>query len=359
VDQRDLEYWLQSNTPVILVIVRLSDQLIVWKSLQNWFSTPERRATRRIDFDKTTDSLTPNSIPGFVEVIASFAKPGLMVPPMRAAEALDTNLLRAIFPVRLNIAPIDMDHRQLRSRLLETDDHPPIDWVVYGKRIVTFRDLELPPFNGHIEQAPESIGTAEWANSDGPATRRQFTDLLRRCLSSRVHHRLIYYGPRTYFFFRRGRHSIERKLDYRSYEKSAKRYVVKGYGKAKSGNGFAYYRHAAFVPRFLEIRAHWYLAIDPTYHFTRDGYEDYAFAAERLAGIKRLETNQSVRGHIGMWRAVLTEGSDLLRSQYQFLRFESVDPLPFPFGVPDDLWRGTEDEERRRDFEEAQSDLFS
>jgi hypothetical protein len=198
---------------------------------------------------------------------------------MRAAEMLDTNLLKAVFPARLNIAPIDLDHRQLRSRLLEIDDHPPIDWVIYGKRIVTFRDLELPPFKGHLEETAEPIGAAEWANSDGQATQRQFADLLRRCLSSRVHPRLVYYAPRKSFFCRRGRRSIDRKLDYRSYEKSAKRYVVKGYGKAKSGNGFAYYRHAAFTPRFLEIRSHWYLAIDPTYHFTRDGYEDYPFAA--------------------------------------------------------------------------------
>ena len=74
------------------------------------------------------------------------------------------------------------------------------------------------------------------------------------------------------------------------------RHVVKAGGRKINGSGPAYYRHAAFAARFVEFRGQWYLAIEPTYHFTTDGYEEYPFKeSERLAGIKRLETNQTVR----------------------------------------------------------------
>jgi hypothetical protein len=73
------------------------------------------------------------------------------------------------------------------------------------------------------------------------------------------------------------------------------RHVVKAGGRKIDGSGPAYYRLAAFAARFVEFRDQWYLAIEPTYHFTTDGYEEYPLESERLAGIKRLETNQTVR----------------------------------------------------------------
>jgi hypothetical protein len=59
VDQRDLEYWLGSNAPVILVVVRLSDRLMVWKSIRDYFATSEKKASRKIFFDKREDALHP------------------------------------------------------------------------------------------------------------------------------------------------------------------------------------------------------------------------------------------------------------------------------------------------------------
>jgi hypothetical protein len=60
-----------------------------------------------------------------------------------------------------------------------------------------------------------------------------------------------------------------------------------------------------------------------------------------------------------MWRAVLTEGGDLWRTDYPFLRFEMVPALLFPFGVPDDSWRKGEDEDATARLDEAQRDLFN
>jgi hypothetical protein len=99
----------------------------------------------------------------------------------------------------------------------------------------------------------------------------------------------------------------------------------------------SYFRHDAFHANFVRIAGEWYLAVEPTYHFTSDGYHEFRYASDRMSGIKRLETNQSVRGHIGMWTAFLVRQPDLLRKDP--LVFTALPALPLPFGVPDDLWR--------------------
>ena len=119
VDQRDLEYWLGSNAPVILVVARLSDQLMVWKSIQDYFSTPDKRTSRKILFDKTQDALTTSSAPALAALVASFGRPGVMVPAMRAEEEIDTNLLRTMFPSEVNIGPTDLTYAEIRWAMLE------------------------------------------------------------------------------------------------------------------------------------------------------------------------------------------------------------------------------------------------
>jgi hypothetical protein len=50
-----------------------------------------------------------------------------------------------------------------------------------------------------------------------------------------------------------------------------------------------------------------------------------------MSGIKRLETNQSVRGHIGMWTDFLIRQPDLLRKDP--LTFEAASGSSIRVGV--------------------------
>jgi hypothetical protein len=95
---------------------------------------------------------------------------------------------------------------------------------------------------------------------------------------------LFFHHQKRILVFPRGR-SIERKIRYQSYRRRPVRHVVKAGGRKIDGSGPANYRHAAFAARFVELRGQWYLAIEPTYHFTTDGHEEYPFESERLAGI--------------------------------------------------------------------------
>jgi hypothetical protein len=355
-EQKDMDYWLGSNVPVVLFVARLSDERIYWKPVHSWFADPERRRTRKVVFDKKNDVLNEAALTGFAATVASFATPGRIVPSTRSAETLNSNLLKVSFPDWMHVAETTLDYPEIRESLVESYGSPPVDWVLHGKRIYSFRDISMPPFRDVIEEGSEdTIPTRAWIDSDGDVTRRLFVQLLNRTLSEMVHEPLAFWRDKRYLFFKLGRGKQTRSFSYRSFENQTSRKVVKAYkrdGEAKP----SYFRHDAFHPHFLRIGNEWYLAIEPTYHFTSDGYHEFRYASERMSGIKRLETNQSVRGHIGMWTAFLVRQPDLLRKDP--LVFEVLSVLPLPFGVPDELWRQNEDDDEKKRMEKAQYELL-
>jgi hypothetical protein len=355
-EQKDLDYWMGSNLPVILVVARLSDELMLWKSVHTWFADPERRRTRKVVFDKRKDILNDAALPAFAAVVASFATPGSIVPSTRSAETLNSNLLKVAFPECLHVAQTALDYSEIRESLVEGYGSPPVDWILHNKKIYSFRDISMPPFRDVIEEGSEDmIATHEWVESSDDVTRRLFVQLLNRTLSEMVHEPLAFWRDKRYLFFKLSRGKKTRNFSYRSFENQTSRKVVKAY--TREGEKMpSYYRHDAFHPNFIRIDGDWYLGIEPTYHFTSDGYHEFPYAADRMSGIKRLETNQSVRGHIGMWTAFLVRQPDLLRRDP--LIFSALPGLALPFGVPDDMWRQNEDDDEKKRIEKVQYELL-
>jgi hypothetical protein len=260
------------------------------------------------------------------------------------------------FPDRMHVVETTLDYAEIRESLVEGYGSPPVDWILHGKRIYSFRDISMPPFRDVIEEGSEdTIATSGWIDSDGDVTRRLFVQLLNRTLSEMVHEPLAFWRDKRYLFFKLARGKQTRSFSYRSFENQTSRKVVKAYKRNGETNA-SYFRHDAFHPNFVRFGGEWYLAIEPTYHFTSDGYHEFRYSSDRMSGIKRLETNQSVRGHIGMWTAFLVRQPDLLRKDP--LVFEALPGLPHPFGVPDNLWRENEDDDEKKRMEKAQYDLF-
>jgi hypothetical protein len=342
--QEDLDYWLGSNVPVVLFVARLSDERIFWKSLHTWFADADHRRTRKVVFDKIKDALNEAALSGLAATVSNFSAPGRVVPSTRIAEALNSNLLKVSFPAKTHTAETTSSYSEVREALVERYQSVPVDWILRGKRIYSFRDISMPPFRDVIEEgSEETVDTLEWSESDGEVTRRLFVELLNRTLSEMVREPLAYWRGGRYLFWNR------------SFEKNTSRGVVKSY-KRKDDDKPSYFRHDAFHANFVRLASEWYMAVEPTYHFTSDGFHESRYASDRMSGIKRLETNQSVRGHIGMWTAFLVRQPDLLRKDP--LVFTAVPALGLPFGVPDDLWRENEDDEEKTRMEKAQLELL-
>ncbi len=59
--EKDLDYWMQGNAPVILVVSRPQSEEAYWVSVKNYFADPKRRAARKVRFDKTPEN---KKVPG-------------------------------------------------------------------------------------------------------------------------------------------------------------------------------------------------------------------------------------------------------------------------------------------------------
>lgn len=121
-------------------------------------------------------------------------------------------------------------------------------------------------------------------------TGRLFVELLNRTLSEMAREPLAYWRAGRYLFWKLDKGRRTRSYSYRSFEKQTSRDVVKAYMR-KGDERSSYFRHDAFHANFVRIAGEWYLAIEPTYHFTSDGYHEFRYASDRMSGIKRLETN--------------------------------------------------------------------
>lgn len=54
-DEKDLQYWLEGNAPVILIVSRPDTGEAYWVSIKSYFKKPERRSSRKVVFDKKLD----------------------------------------------------------------------------------------------------------------------------------------------------------------------------------------------------------------------------------------------------------------------------------------------------------------
>lgn len=67
-DENDLRYWLEGNTPVILVVSRPRTDEAYWVSVKSYFKDPEKRASRRVVFDKNRDRFDERSAKALMDL---------------------------------------------------------------------------------------------------------------------------------------------------------------------------------------------------------------------------------------------------------------------------------------------------
>jgi hypothetical protein len=80
---RDIEYWLSGNAPVILVCSHPASQEAWWVSLKEWFSDPARRTARRVDFDKRTQRFDKASAQALMHLAVPAGSGLYLRPPPR------------------------------------------------------------------------------------------------------------------------------------------------------------------------------------------------------------------------------------------------------------------------------------
>src|SRR5439155_9250454 len=151
----------------------------------------------------------------------------------------------------------------------------------------------------------------EFSLNDDEDEQRLFVELLNRTLRAQLDPILAWRHSLKLYYFPPDGPTIDRTLYYTSLKNDTSRAVVKA--KRRQDGSISYVRHSAFSGRFWREFDDWYLTIEPTYVFTRDGVRPDRFAGERISKLKRLENNAALRGQFVMWRSLLTGVSEIPR----------------------------------------------
>ena len=350
-DQRDLEYWLGGNAPVILVRSRPRTNEAYWVSIKDYFSDPQKRASRKIVFDKQANRLSNEA--NCIQSLTNIAVPketGLYLSAMPKREKVYLNLLPIIrFPERIAVARTKYRTRlEVERELRKSSEEKLSFFVLHGGNIYALYDLTKPPWNRLCDRdTAERYDAKYWALDDTKAARDNLVQLLDIVLRGGLaKHGVDFHEGREYYYFRDTDDLSEKKIDYKSIQKKTDRSVFEAYAP-KDSVGPAHYRHSGFYAKFVRYEDTWYLEINPTYHFTADGRQPYRFAHNSLSGLKRLEKNGAVMGQVVMW-------AEFIRGIFPPTNLTNVDepnrfefaPLPaleMDRGIPDKAWLKSEE----------------
>jgi hypothetical protein len=161
-------------------------------------------------------------------------------------------------------------------------------------------------------------------------------------------------GREPLYYFSKTRDLQAKQVSWKRIKESKRTVFGPHFGK-KDTTRIIYYRHLAFVPYFLRFGGQWYLEITPSYHFTSDGKVPSKFRESYLAGIKRIEKHESVRGNVEFWASFLTE-QDLF-STAPLLTFAELMSFTTDFGIAEKDWLNRADEDEKQIDDDANSTL--
>lgn len=364
-DQRDLDYWLRGNAPVILIVCRPNADEAYWVSIKDYFREPAMLKTRRVVFGKGKNRFDASSAAALND-LAVPKNSGVYFSPLQKTDILYSNLLQVkSFAPHIYIAESEFRHagavwEEFKRKKIRVGG----EWFLKDERIFSFHDLENPPFNAICDIGTlERFDSNEWAESTDEDTKRDFVRLLNLALRERTRRQNLWYDKsQEYFYFGAPSNLRTLKITYQSLKLEVSREVFKKHGKKKDQKITAYCRHSAFWGDFLRLGDNWFLQITPTYHFTRDGKNPDGYREEHVAGIKRLERNPAVIGHLLMWADYLQRPTRDLFSQeeYAYLSFGELERVELDVNLPDDIWYAAEEGQEAETLkaEENQPALF-
>ena len=341
-DQADIDYWMRSPGPVLLVCSHAGTREAWFKCVTDWFRDAERRADRRVVFDKGEDVFASSSTPDLFD-LASRDEPSLSRLPQAPPEDILTNLLPILEHGReIWSAPTECANpADVGAIYAEAGGPRASDFLIRNSRLYSLRDPTACALGQACDTSElQRIPAEEWSESDEPRLRRYWVELLRRSLLQQVKDRLSWQPDRRLFYFQAPEPLEE--LSTQGAKGPRKVVKVNRYPDPRTGEvRLGYVRHHAFRPGFQLIDGTWHLEIEPAYLFTSDGNRLHGREDVLLAGIKRLDKNLAVVGQLQLWEHVLTQPPSLLKSEPPLLSFGELQVVRCPVGIDDSLWRGS------------------
>jgi len=359
----DLDYWHNTNLPVIIILLRLADRSFYWKDVTAGAPGDERR----LHFDKVVDRLDAGAMDRIAQLSVDRGRLGSFVPPMRSGELAHLNLMHIELPDEIFVGESPFRSGRDAMATLLSQENPTFDWVIRGRRFISFRDPGESGVKAIVEaDTVEAVDTSLIAASDDAEDELIMIELLRRTLGEQMSRDLAFDREARAFYFRAPDPLVPLEYRYRSLKEMTSATVVQVYPHKKDPDRIHNVRHHAFAPRFERIGDDWFISISPTFHYTDNGSRPHRFASTLLAGKKRLDRNGSIRGQVMLWRHLLatrgqTDGgfvdlfavADTLTTPPAILRFHSLEPLTMEKAVPEDAWVTSDPNAKRMKADDA------
>ncbi|MGO8906831.1 MAG: DUF4365 domain-containing protein [Solirubrobacteraceae bacterium] len=296
----DVEFWLSSNQPVLLVCARPKKGEAYWRNVQEWAADPKRRAEGLIDFDKRRDIFDASAVARFFSLRA---EDGATVEPPGPEPRSD--------PVKSNLMPVCFDTEVVSSIATPSEDPKEIfelglaagvphgDVILREGRLWTLAEFErgyLEAIGARSRVRREKL--ADWALSGNRSRQAHVAELLRRSLLDRLHRDLRWYQPRRIAYFRLWKDGERRRLAWAG-RRSGRTVVLPR--QSLKHEGLSGYRHDAAELAFRTLGGAWYMTVVPTYLFTLDGAKVSSFHAEALKKMKAIDRAAAVSQQLRMW----------------------------------------------------------
>jgi hypothetical protein len=353
----DLQLWRKSNIPVIIVLWRQSDGSTYWKDVTDSKAGDERR----LKFDKQADRFGASCADSLAALTVDRKTPGVFVPPMNRGEDAIINMMRIQLPDEIFVCTSPFATGRDAIPELTKHGQSRFDWVIRKRRFLSFFDpREFTTKYIVDEDQVEAVDTGLIGLNDDIDDQNAFIELLRRTTERQLLSELSFLRRDKLFHFHAKAENSSRSYRYVSSVNDASAKVVSYYANKKKPENPGFVRHHAANLRFERLGDEWFVIIDPTFYFTRNGFQPHRYPEALLAGKKRLERNAAVRGQVIMWQHLLASGgaqeADLFNRSDSGPRvgFERLPGISLSLGVPETSWTRTDP--RAKDMESG--DLF-
>lgn len=340
----DLDYWLGSNQPVLLVCSRPKSDEAYFRDVSAWAKDPARRSSGLIDFDKRQDRFDQAARARLFDLEAR--EPVKLEPPgpLPEPEQALTNLLPVVWEADClwTVEAPPGPPGEIFDRAREAGAWRSSIVLRAGRlwSLSPFDDPFLDAIGVAGDVAPLELGPL--TRADSRDHERLLAELARRTLM-RQHRQQLRWSSQT------------RAAHFRLWEETPERAFKWGRGKGRTvvkprsslgHEGLSGYRHDAAHLRFRRLATGWVLSIEPTYVFTSDGAQLSSFHAAALKKMKEMDRAAAVSQQLRMWATLFAAPATVMDTTPPPLSFGPLIPVTIPVKPPEKAWakppRGSE-----------------
>jgi hypothetical protein len=194
-DERDLDYWMKSPVPVLLICSHPKRNEAWWVHIQAYFSDPARRASGRVDFHKITMAFAGDVSDRLFAVSDPHGRAHTPVADFRE-ETLESNLVPVSMPdVFWSYEAVATTPRKVYDLQRESGLEIRDDFTLFGGRLLTWNLVEGTALGGAVRSTPTPGG--DWRVAGWQPRQRAGAGASPKQCAARGHARRLRLPPKA------------------------------------------------------------------------------------------------------------------------------------------------------------------